>query len=194
MDINLLKKLREETEAGVGLCKEALEKSDWNYEEALKYVDKHNTEKVAKKSVKGTKAGVFDVYAHGQSHNIAVITEVECQTDFVSRNEAFREFAHEVSLQVAAMSPEYVSREDVPADAMEQLRQEYAADESLANKPENIKGKIVEGKIEKYLSQACLMEQPYFRDTDKTMKQLVEEAISKFGENIKITRFIRWQR
>jgi len=192
MDMQLLKQLREETGASFTLCKEALEKSKGDKVKAVEYIQEKSKDKILKKAERQTKVGIIDVYAHGQERKIGAMVEVSCETDFVARTPEFRTFAHEVALQIAAMNPQYVSREEIPENVLQEQKEELAKDETLAKKPKEMQEKIITGKLEKYFKDVCLVEQLYFRDQDVTMKQLLEQSIVKFGENVKIVRFIRW--
>ena len=138
-----------------------------------------------------TNAGVLDLYSHGEGR-IGVMVEVNCETDFVARTEEFRDFAHEIALQVAANSPLYLGKEEVPEDVVA-MESETARKQAIEDgKPEKVIERIVEGKLEKFFEQSCLLLQPYIRDDSKTVEELLTEMISTVGENITIRRFERW--
>ncbi len=192
-DTKLLIKLRKETQAPIYLCKEALEKNSNNYEKALEYIQTKLLERADKYQLKETKNGVIEVYSHGQAKNVGVMVEVLCQTDFVARNEEFRKFAHEIALQIAAMRPKYVSIEDIPEKEINKLKSMYEEELKDSGKPKEIITKIIEGKLRKWYESAVLLEQEYFREEGKKIKDLLKEQIAKLGENIKIARFVRWE-
>jgi len=189
----LIIKLRQETSAPIGMCKEALIKFDNDYNKALEYINLKMSEKAEQYGGRETKNGIIETYSHGQARNIGVMVEVLCQTDFVARNEEFRKFAHELALQIAAMRPKYVSIEDIPEEDIAKMRKMYEEELADSNKPKEIVDKIVEGRLKKQFSSTVLLEQEYFRDESKKIKDLLKEAISKLGENIKIARFERWE-
>ena len=192
-DTKLIVKLRKELGAPIGLCKEALEKFDNDYQKALEYLKTKLMERADKYGMRETKNGIIETYSHGQAKNIGVMVEVLCQTDFVARNEEFRKFAHEIALQIAAMKPKYVSVEDIPHEDLEKLRKMYAQELEESGKPAEIVEKIVEGKLKKWMQSVVLLEQEYFRDEKKKVKELLKEYMAKLGENIKISRFERWE-
>ena len=189
----LIVKLRKETGAPIGWCKEALVKYDNDYQKALEYIKLKMEEKAEKFGIRETKYGIIETYSHGQAKNVGVMVEVHCQTDFGSRNEQFRQFVHEIALQIAAMRPKYVSIEDVPEEEMNKMRQMYREELAKSGKPEQVIEKIVEGKIRKWLESNVLLEQEYFRDDKRKIKDLLKEHITTLGENIKIVRFVRWE-
>ena len=190
--IELIAKLRKETGAGIGLCKEALEKSDWDYERALKYVSIKLQEKGASKSAKAAHSGIIQTYVHGTDKKIGVMLELTCQTDFVARTDDFQYLAKELALQIAAMNPLYISEEDIPESELQAVREQFLNDESLKGKPDNIKEKIVEGRIKKWKKQVVLEDQEYFRDDSMTVRQLIDKYVGKLGETIRLARFARW--
>ncbi len=193
MTSSLMVKLRKLTGASLSLCKEAAEKFPNDEEKALEYIKEKLQAKAAKFASKETKNGIIEVYSHGQMKNIGVMVEVLCQTDFVAKNEDFRAFAHEIALQVASMNPMYVSKEDIPEEDLEKMKSRLKQELLEQGKPENVIEKILEGKLNKWFGEVCLLEQEYYRDPEKKIKDMLTELSGKIGENIKISRFIRWE-
>ncbi|MBK3333153.1 translation elongation factor Ts [Persephonella atlantica] len=192
VDAKLVKTLREMTGAGVLECKKALEETNGNLEEAVELLRKRGIAKAAKKAGRETKEGLIHAYIHAGGR-VGVLLELNCETDFVARNETFKELANELALQIAAMRPQYVSRDTVPKEVIEK-EGEIAREAALAEgKPEHIAEKIAEGKVEKFLKEVCLLEQPYIKDDKKTVEDLIKEYIAKLGENIQIRRFTRYE-
>ncbi|WP_456401482.1 translation elongation factor Ts [Persephonella sp.] len=191
-DAKLVKTLREMTGAGILECKKALEETGGNLEEAVELLRKRGIAKAAKKAGRETKEGIIHSYIHAGGR-VGVLLELNCETDFVARNEVFKELANEIALQIAAMKPQYVSREDIPREVIEK-EGEIAREAAIAEgKPEHIAEKIAEGKLEKFFKEVCLMEQPYIKDDKKTIEDLIKEYIAKLGENIKVSRFCRYE-
>ncbi len=192
-DTKLIIQLKKELLAPIGLCKEALEKYDNDVDKAREYIKMKMMEQAQKFTGRATKNGVIATYSHGEAQNIGVMVQVECQTDFVARNEEFRKFAHEIALQIAAMDPKYISVEDIPEEELNKLREMYRDELKDSGKPAEIIERIVDGKIKKWMQNAVLLEQEYFREEGKKIKELLDEYKAKLGENIKIVRFVRWQ-
>lgn len=188
----MVKELREATGAGVLDAKKALEAADGNFDAAVDALRKKGAARAAKKADRQANEGVIEVYSHLASR-VGVMVEVNCETDFVARNEQFQELAHDLALHVAAMAPKYLNREDVPtADLDREL--DVLRDQARAEgKPENIVEKIVEGRVDKFYAETCFMEQPFVKDEKKKISQLVMEAIQTLGENIVVRRFIRYE-
>ncbi len=192
VDAKLVKTLREMTGAGILECKKALEETNGNLEEAVELLRKRGIAKAAKKAGRETKEGLIHAYIHAGGR-VGVLLELNCETDFVARNETFKELANELALQIAAMRPQYVSRDTVPKEVIEK-EGEIAREAALAEgKPEHIAEKIAEGKVEKFLKEVCLLEQPYIKDDKKTVEDLIKEYIAKLGENIQVRRFTRYE-
>jgi len=187
-----IKDLREATGAGMLDCKKALEDSNGDYDKALEFLRKKGMAKAEKREDRETSNGVVDLYSHGEGR-VGVMVEVNCETDFVARTEQFREFAHEMSLQVAAASPKWIVPEDVPEEVVAEQRK--AAEEMAAaeGKPENIVERIVEGKLAKFYDDNCLLRQEYIRDDSKTVEDLLKETLVSTGEKVVIRRFARWE-
>nr|MBU1327665.1 translation elongation factor Ts [Candidatus Omnitrophota bacterium] len=187
---DLIKKLREKTNAPMMDCKKALEESSGDLEIATDILRKKGQIVALKKAGRCAKEGVIGSYIHSNS-KIGVLLEVNCETDFVARNEDFKQFVKNVSMHIAATSPSYVSREEVPGHILE--REKNVLKDSVKNKPENIIEKIVQGKLEKFYSEVCLLDQPFVKDDKITIKDYLNELIGKIGENILIRRFVRFQ-
>jgi len=182
--------LREKTGAGLLDCKKALTEANGNVEEAITILRKKGAASAAKKADRVTKEGVIESYIH-VGGKVGVLIEVNCETDFVGRNDDFRAFVKDLCLQIAAASPLYVSREEVPEAEVQKERDIAAA--QVAGKPPAAVQKIVEGKIEKFFSTICLVDQPFVKQPEKTVKEMLTEKITKIGENIQIRRFVRYQ-
>lgn len=187
-----IKELRTITGAGVMDCRNALEKAGGDLERAVELLREKGLAQAAKRSDRETSEGVLELYSHGEGR-VGVMVEVNSETDFVGRSEDFRNFAHEVALQIAAMSPLYVSEADIPEDVLEHERAVARKGAQDEGKPENIVERIVEGRLEKYLNEVCLLRQAYIRDDEITIKDLLHDHIVSLGENIVIRRFVRWE-
>jgi elongation factor Ts len=189
----MIKDLRERTQAGMSDCKKALTECDADMEKAVDYLRKKGIAQAAKKATRIASEGVIANYMHGS--RIGVMVEVNCETDFVSRNPDFQVFTREVCLQVAAMSPQYLSPEEIPAQVLEQERAIRMEQAKLQNKPEPVMQKIVEGQMAKWCKEVCLMDQTWIKDPEgkKDIKGLLTDLIGKIGENIKVRRFVRYE-
>lgn len=186
-----VKKLRESTGAGMADCKKALEESDGNYDKAIEYLRKKGAATSAKRADREAKEGFIAVYSHGG--RIASMVEVNSETDFVARNKDFQTFAAEIAMQVAASMPEYVSREEVPADVVKKEQEIELEKAKAEGKPAEIAKKIVEGKLEKFYASVCLLEQPYIKNPDITVDDFLNEKVAAIGEKIQIRRFARFE-
>lgn len=182
--------LREKTGAGLLDCKKALTEAGGNVEEAITILRKKGAASAAKKADRATREGVIESYIH-VGGKVGVMIEVNCETDFVARNEGFKVFVKDLCLQIAAASPLYVSRDQVPEAELAQERDIAAA--QVQGKPPAAVQKIIEGKLEKHFSTVCLVDQPFVKNPEKTVKEILTEQIAKIGENIQIRRFIRYQ-
>lgn len=193
MDISAeaVKKLRAMTNAGVMDCKVALQESEGNLEKAVELLKKKGLSSAAKKADRVTTEGLVGSYVHAGG-KIGVLIEVNCETDFVARTEEFHNLVKNLSMHIAASSPQYFRREDIPEDVLKKEREIYQAQLAGSGKPEKVVEKIVDGKMEKYFAEVCLYEQPFVKDTDKTVRDLINEHIAKFGENIIVRRFVRY--
>jgi elongation factor Ts len=189
----MIKDLRERTQAGVSDCKKALTECDADMEKAVDYLRKKGIAQAAKKATRIASEGIIASYMHGS--RIGVMIEVNCETDFVSRNPDFQVFAREVCLQVAAMSPQYLSSEEIPAQVLEQEKAIRLEQAKLQNKPEPVMQKIVDGQMAKWCKEVCLMDQTWIKDPEgkKDIKGLLTDLIGKIGENIKVRRFVRYE-
>ncbi len=188
-DAKLVMQLREQTGAGVLEAKKALEESGDNVEKAIEALRKSGAVKAAKKADRETHEGLVYSYIHGGG-KVGVLLEVLCETDFVARNPEFKALAQDLAMQIAAMNPLYVSPENVPAEVVEKEKEVYR--EEMHGKPADIVEKIVTGKLEKWYSEVCLIKQPFIKDEDMTIEELVKSKIAKLGENIQIRRFVRF--
>jgi elongation factor Ts len=189
-----VKQLREMTGAGMMDCKRALEATGGDLEKAKDWLREKGMARAAGKAGRSTGEGIVEAYVHaaGGVARLGVLVEVNCESDFVAKTDDFRTLARELALQVAGAHPQYVSREQVPADLLERERSVYRA--QVADKPANIQDKIVEGKLEAYYAEVCLLDQPWIRDEKRKKKvgDLVKETIAKLGENITVSRFARF--
>ena len=189
IDPQLVKQLREKTNAGFMDCKRALVESGGDLDKAETILRTKGIANAGKKASRATKEGVVASYIHLQG-KVGVLVEVNCETDFVARNENFREFVKDITLHIAAAHPLYVSRSDAPGNLIEAEREIYKA--QVKDKPENVADKIVEGKLEKFYSTVCLLEQGFIKNPDMTIRDLLNGKIAELGENIIIRRFVRY--
>lgn len=189
---SVVKELREKTGAGMMECKKALEATGGDIEKAITFLREKGMATAQKKSGRTVKEGLVTSYIHAGG-KIGVIVEVNCETDFVARNDDFKNLTKDIAMQIAAVKPLYVKREDVPADVLAKEKEIYLTQAKNSGKPEKIWDKIVEGKLEKYYEEVCLYDQPFIKDPNLKIKDLVIQAISKIGENIQIRRFARFQ-
>jgi elongation factor Ts len=194
MEINaeLVKKLRDQTGAGMMECKKALVEAKGNLEEAVTILRKQGLAQATKKAGRSTNEGMVGHYIH-MNGKIGVLVEVNCESDFVARTEDFQSLTREIAMHIAAANPQYVRRDDVPADMLERERAIYRSQVEGQNKPEPVVQKIVEGKLNSYFEQVCLLDQPSIRDPKVTIGQVVQQAIARLGENIAIPRFVRFK-
>jgi len=189
---SMVKDLRERTGAGMMDCKKALIESNGDMEKAIEYLREKGIAKAAKKAGRLASEGIVDAYIHGGGR-IGVLVEVNVETDFAAKNEEFRLFVRDIAMQIAAMNPSYVKREDVPADVIEKEKEILKAQAINEGKPANIAEKMVAGRIEKFFNEVCLLEQPFIKDNEKTVLQVLQEKIAVIGENINIRRFVRYE-
>jgi elongation factor Ts len=187
---DLIKKLRAMTGAGMLDVKKALDETSGDVDKAALLLRERGIAKAAKKSDRAAKEGVVGHYVH-HNHKIAVLVELNCETDFVARNPSFQELAKNLAIHVAMANPQYLRREDVPEHVVEEERQALRGQAREEGKPEAIIEKMVEGRLAKFFAEACLLEQPYIRDDKKTIDQLVKESVATIGENIQVGRFSR---
>lgn len=184
--------LRAKTGAGMMDCKKALVEAAGDEGKAIEILKKKGALKAAKRAERETKAGVIESYIHA-NHKIGVIVEVLAESDFVAKNDEFKELAHDIALHIAAMNPQYISKDDVPAAEVQEAKEGFTAEMKDSGKPAEIIEKIVEGKMEKYLAEICLLYQPFVKDNTKTIEDLINEKIAKIGEKIVVSRFSRFE-
>ena len=188
----LVKELREKTGAGILDCQKALQETGGDIEKAIDYLRQKGLAAAQKKSGRETNQGLIHAYIH-MGGKIGVLIEVNCETDFVARNDEFKAFVNDLALQVAAAKPSYVKREEIPKEVVDKERAIYEGQAKEMGKPPAAWPKIVEGKLEKFYQESCLMEQAFIKDPAVTVKDLVAQKIAKIGENMNIRRFTRYQ-
>jgi elongation factor Ts len=188
----MVKELRQATGAGVLDCRKALETHDGDMEKAIAYLREKGLAAAAKKAGRQASEGVVEAYVHPGSR-VAVMLELNCETDFVARTADFKTLAHDLALHIAFAAPRYISRADVPQEVVESERAIYRAQALTEGKPEHVVDRIVEGRLEKFYQQVCLMEQPFVKDEERTVQDQINEAIAKLGENVLLSRFVRYQ-
>lgn len=189
VSIEDIKKLKELTGVGLTDAKVALVEADGDFDKALTAMRKKGLTKAEKKSDREAREGIIDGYVHGG--RIGVLVEVNCETDFVARTDGFKEFAHEIALQVASMSPEYISEDDIPSGELKRVRDEALASDALKGKPAEMAEKIVDGQVKKHFADKVLLNQVYIKNEKQTVADFVKENISKTGENLVIRQFKR---
>jgi elongation factor Ts len=187
-----IKELRESTGAGILDCRKALEQAGGDFDKAVDFLREKGLATAAKRSDRDASEGVVELYSHGNGR-VGVMVEVNCETDFVARSEAFRTFAHEVALQIAAGAPRYITPEQIPQSEIEHEKEIARNRAREEGKPEAILDRIVEGRIEKFKDEVCLMRQPYIRDESITIEKLMMQNVASIGENVIIRRFARWE-
>jgi elongation factor Ts len=190
--IELVKELRAATGAGVLACREALESNEGDLDKAIIYLRKQGLAAAEKKADREAYEGMVEAYGH-PGGRVGVLVEVNCETDFVAQTEEFRTFVHDVALHIAAMAPRYATPDDIPADDLEREKQKYRQQALQEGKPERIVERIVEGRLRKFVAETCLMEQPFVKDEDILIKDLVKQTIARLKENIIIRRFARYE-
>ena len=190
---SMVKDLRERTGAGMMDCKKALIECEGNVDKAIDYLREKGIAKAAKKAGRIAAEGLVDSYIH-MGGRIGVLLEVNCETDFVAKTDNFKSLVHDIAMHIAAANPQYVRREEVPTDSLEKEKEVLRAQALNEGKPEKIVDRMVEGRVEKYYKEICLMEQPYVKDPDKTIGDLIGEATATIGEKITIRRFVRYER
>jgi len=188
----MVKQLREMTGAGMMDCKKALQEANGDFDKAIKILREKGLAKAAKKAGRAAKEGMIHAYIHGGGR-IGVMVEVNCETDFVARTDEFKTLVNDIALHIAAFAPRWIRREDVPEDVLEQEKEIYRKQAIQEGKPEHVIERIVEGKLKNFYKENVLLEQPFVKDEDKTVEEVVKEAIAKIGENIVIRRFVRWE-
>lgn len=187
----MVKELREKSGAGMMDCKKALTETNGDMDKAVDFLREKGLASVAKKSSRIASEGLVESYVHGG--RIGVLVEVNSETDFVAKNEEFQNFVKDIAMQIAAVAPKYVSREEVPAEEVEHEKNILTEQARSENKPEHIIEKMVEGRLEKFYEEICLLDQDFIKDSDKKIRDILNDLIAKIGENIKIRRFVRYE-
>jgi elongation factor Ts len=187
-----VRKLREKTGVGLMDCKDALRAANGDMEKAVDYLREKGLAKLAKRGGRAATDGSIASYIH-TGGKVGAMVEVNCETDFVAKTDEFQAFVKDVVMQITASNPMYVRRDEIPADVLEREKTIYRNQARESGKPEKILDKIAEGKLEKFFQEVCLMEQPFIKNTDITLKELLEELVTKLGENILVRRFVRFQ-
>lgn len=188
---DMVKTLRDKTGVGMMDCKKALQETEGDMEKAQEFLRKKGLADASKRSGRSTSEGLIEAYIHVGSQ-IGVMVELNCETDFVARNDQFKGLARDIAMHIAASAPLYVSREEVPAEQIEKEKEILLAQPDMASKPEAVREKIIVGRIEKFYETVCLMNQPFIKDPNQKVEDLVKTAISTIGENIQIRRFARF--
>jgi elongation factor Ts len=188
---SMVKELREKTGAGMMDCKKALVETSGDMEKAVEYLRKKGLSAAEGKAHRATNEGVVHSYIHS-NRKVGVLVEVNCESDFVARNEQFIELAHNIAMQIAAANPRWVKSEDVPADVLEKEREIYQAQMADSGKPAQVIEKIVEGKLGKFFKETCLLDQEYIKDSAMSVQEYISSAIAIIGENIQVARFVRY--
>jgi len=193
ISIESTKKLRDATGSGILDVKEALENSEGDFEKAVDFLRQKGLAKAAKRSDRDASEGIVELYSHGDGR-VGVMVEINCESDFVARSDIFREFAHNVALQIAAAAPKWVKEDQIPDEVIEREKEIARTRYEEEGKPDNIIDKILEGMVLKFKAENCLLSQAYIRDEDITILDLLHEKIASIGENIVVRRFERWER
>jgi len=188
-----IKKLRDATGSGILDCRQALEKAEGDFDKAVDVLRQKGLAKAAKRSDREASEGMIELYSHGNGR-VGVMVEVNCETDFVARSEAFQDFAHEIALQIAAISPRWISEDQIPQEVLEHEKEIARKQFQDQGKPDHIIERILEGRLDKFKDENCLLRQEYIRDDELTIQELLHENIATIGENIVIRRFQRWER
>ncbi len=188
----LVKQLRQATGAGILDCRKALEEADGDLERAAEILREWGIAKAAKKMSREAREGIIGTYVH-MGGKMAGMVELNCETDFVARTPEFQQLAHDLAMQVVAARPQYLSREDVPPEVLEREKEILRTQLADSGKPEHIIERIIEGKLNKWFEEVCLLEQPFIKDEEKTIEELIKEHIARLGENIVIRRFARFE-
>lgn len=188
----MIKELRAATNAPMLDCRKALQEADGDFNKAVDWLREKGMATAAKRSDRDASNGVVELYSHGGGR-VGVMVEVNCETDFVARSEQFRNLAHEIALQIAAASPKYIKAEEIPAAELEHEAEIARARAKEEGKPDNVLAKIVEGRIEKYKDEVCLLRQSYIRDDSLTVEKLILQNVAAIGENVIVRRFQRWE-
>ncbi len=192
VDTKLIKELRELTGAGILECKKALEESGGDIEKAKQYLKERGIAIAAKKMTRQAREGIIEAYIH-TGNKVGAMVELNCETDFVARTDIFRNLAHDLAMQVVAFNPQYVKPEDIPPEVIEAKKAEILAEYRGSDKPPEVLEKIVENKLEEFYREVCLLRQPFLKDENSTVEEVITQAIAKLGENIVVRRFVRFE-
>lgn len=192
IDAKQVKELRERTGSGMMDCKKALTETDGNIDKAIEYLREKGLSAAAKKAGRIATEGLIESYIHGGGR-IGVLLEVNCETDFVAKTDDFKELCKDIAMHIAAAKPEFLSKEEIPASVIEKEKEILTAQALNEGKPEKVVEKMVEGRIQKYYKDVCLLEQPFVKDPDKTITGLINEKVASIGEKISIRRFVRYE-
>ncbi|KPL04263.1 MAG: elongation factor Ts [candidate division Zixibacteria bacterium SM23_73_2] len=192
IDAKLVKELREKTGAGIMDCKKALEKSEGEIDKAVDHLREQGMARAAKKATRVTKEGTIYSYIH-PGDKLGVLVEINCETDFVAKTEDFKNLVKDIAMQIAATNPLVVNRDELREEIVQKEKDIYKAQAKSENKPDKIIDRIIQGKLEKYFQEVCLLEQPFIKDEDCTVQERISEVIAKLGENIAVKRFARFR-
>jgi len=190
-NIENVKKLREQTGAGVLDCQKALKEANNDLDKAIEILRKKGQKIMAKKQSRCTNEGIVESYIH-TNNKIGVLVVLVCETDFVARNKEFKELAHDLAMQIAANNPQWIKPEDIPSEIVKKEK-ELIQENLSQDKPQQVQDKIIQGKLNKFYAEVCLLEQPFIKEEDKKIKELIQEKVAKLGENIQISQFIRFE-
>ncbi len=188
---DMIKNLREKSGAGMMDCKRALEESGGDFDKAIEYLRKKGAATAAKRADRETNQGVVEAYIHAGGR-IGAMVELNCETDFVAKTPDFKSLAHDIAMQIAAMSPRYISREQVEKGTVDKELEIYRTQAQNEGKPAQVAEKIAQGRLDKFYQESCLMDQSFIKDSGKTIKDLIDEATAKVGEKVSIRRFMRY--
>ncbi len=192
INMELIKSLREKSSASIMDCKRALEEAEGDFEKAINILKLKGISIALKKASRETKEGAIGAYIH-TGDKLGVMVEVNCETDFVARNEQFKELINDIAMQIAASDPKFIDNSCIPADLLEKVKQNFIKEISELNKPPDDKDKLLDEKLKIYFSEVSLYDQPFIKDPSLTIRELIQSAIAKFGENITVSRFVRYK-
>ena len=190
---DVINRLHNLTGAKIGHCKLAFEESGKDFEKAVALIKERGWDEPIEDECCSVGEGIIETYVHGKEQKLVSLVEVTCKTDFVARNEDFRSFVHELVLQIAAMKPVYISKDTIPQEKLEEIKGIFQKEVEVEGKPAEIAEKIIEGKLQKFYEEKCLLSQKWFKDESKIMQNLLDEAISKLGEPLEVRRFLIWE-
>lgn len=190
---DVINRLHNLTGAKIGHCKLAFEESEKDFEKAVALIKERGWDEPIEEECCSVGEGIIETYVHGKEQKLVSLVEVTCKTDFVARNEDFRSFVHELALQIAAMKPVYISKDLIPQEKLDEIKGIFQKEVEADGKPAEIAGKIIEGKLQKFYEEKCLLQQKWFKDESKTMQNLLDESISKLGEPLEVRRFLIWE-